>query len=533
MVPGNSADRNSAIRDVLWLAHEPMTSEEVAILDENSEYLGVSTLCLMENAGKEVANFVSEKHGNNVKGKRIVVFAGTGNNGGDGFVAARHLAHMGAIVDVILLGSPKEIRTDEAARNYRAMENMVFTIEKHIITDSSELRRVTKLTKEADTIVDAILGTGIKGKLREPAASAIALINSTKTLKVAVDIPSGVNPDTGEVGNLAVRADATVTFHRVKKGLPACQEYTGGLVVKGIGIPVEAEIIVGPGDVRHAVKPRMKHFHKGDFGKILVIGGGDQYSGAPYLSALAALKAGAGLTIIAAPSSVSGVIRKFSPLLIVRELPGKVFSLEAMPIVDELLGWASSIVIGPGLGLNENTKKAFTEVLKRIANKRIPIVLDADGLKLLVENKSIVRDTNTILTPHLGEFKILTGCDISKVDELDKVVSTVLNEAKNLGVTLLVKVVNGLAVISDGRKVKVNLTGNTGMAKGGVGDVLSGITATFFSWTQSALSAGAAGAFVSGKAGDVAFSKVRDSLTPMDMIENIHEVMKPFYTERK
>jgi NAD(P)H-hydrate epimerase len=510
-----------------------MTSEEAAILDENSEYLGISTLCLMENAGREVANLVSEKHNNNVEGKRIVVFAGTGNNGGDGFVAARHLAYMRAIVDVVLLGSPKNIRTEEATRNYKALENMVLTVKRHVIADSSELRLLTGLANEADIIVDAILGTGITGKLREPVLSAIALINSTKALKVAVDIPSGVNPDTGEVGDIAVRADVTVTFHRIKRGLPACWEYTGELVVKGIGIPAEAEIIVGPGDVRHAVKPRMKHFHKGDFGKILVIGGSDQYSGAPYLSALAALRAGAGLTIIAAPSSVSGVIRKFSPTLIVRELPGKVFSLEAMPIVDELLGWASSVVIGPGLGVSESIKKAFGEALRRIADRRIPMVIDADGLKLLAENKAIVKDTNMVLTPHLGEFKVLTNISISKTEKLDSILGIVLKEARNLGVTLLVKVANGLAVISDGKRVKVNFTGNTGMAKGGVGDVLSGITGAFLSWTQSALSAGAAAAFVSGKAGDVAFSKVGDSLTPMDMIESIPEVMKPFYSEKK
>jgi NAD(P)H-hydrate epimerase len=277
----------------------------------------------------------------------------------------------------------------------------------------------------------------------------------------------------------------------------------------------------------------MKHFHKGDFGKILVIGGSDQYSGAPYLSALAALRAGAGLTIIAAPSSVSGVIRKFSPTLIVRELPGKVFSLEAMPIVDELLGWASSVVIGPGLGVSESIKKAFGEALRRIADRRIPMVIDADGLKLLAENKAIVKDTNMVLTPHLGEFKVLTNISISKTEKLDSILGIVLKEARNLGVTLLVKVANGLAVISDGKRVKVNFTGNTGMAKGGVGDVLSGITGAFLSWTQSALSAGAAAAFVSGKAGDVAFSKVGDSLTPMDMIESIPEVMKPFYSEKK
>jgi hydroxyethylthiazole kinase-like uncharacterized protein yjeF len=532
-MPEISPDLSSGIRKFSWLAREAMSSEEVAILDENSEYLGVSTLCLMENAGKEVANFISGKHSNNVEGKRVVVFAGTGNNGGDGFVAARHLAHSGAIVDVVLIGSAEQIHTGEALNNYRALENMIFTVKKHAITDSSELKTVSGLTREADIIVDAILGTGIKGKLREPMASAISLINSAKAFKIAVDIPSGINPDTGEANDPAVCADATVTFHRVKKGLVGQQKYTGELVVKGIGIPVEAEIIVGPGDVRHAVKPRMKYFHKGDFGKILVIGGSDQYSGAPYLSALAALKAGAGLTTIAAPSSVSGVIRKFSPMLIVRELPGRVLSLEGMSIAKELLDWASSVVVGPGLGLSEETKKAFIELLKTIVEKRIPAVVDADGLKLLVESKPLIRDTNTILTPHLGEFKILTGCDISKKDGLDEIVNVVFREAKNLHATLLVKVANGVAVISDGKRVKVNLTGNTGMAKGGVGDVLSGITATFLSWTQETLSAAAAAAFVSGRAGDAAYSKVGDSLTPMDMIEKIHEVMKPFFTEKK
>ncbi|WXG46033.1 MAG: NAD(P)H-hydrate dehydratase [Candidatus Atabeyarchaeum deiterrae] len=512
---------------------EDMTSDEVAILDENSEYLGVSKLCLMENAGKEVANLVLDKLHNDVKGKRILLFAGTGNNGGDGFVAARHLAHAGAFVDVVLLGSPKDIRTTEAAQNYAATEKMVFSIKRHVIRDSSELSGVAKLVRETNVIIDAILGTGITGKLREPTTSAITLINSSSALKVAVDIPSGINPDTGEVTDVAVRANATVTFHRTKKGLTACQEYTGELVVRGIGIPVEAELVVGPGDVRHAVKPRQKILHKNDYGRILIVGGSDQYSGAPCFSALAALRTGAGLAIVAAPSSVSNVIRSFSPELIVRDLHGRALTLESVSVVDELLDWATSAVIGPGLGLAENTEKAFTEVLKRIAVKKKPTVIDADGLKLLSKNKSAIKGMNVILTPHLGEFKTLTGSGISSTDELDEVLDTALGETRKLGATVLLKVSNGLAVITDGQKHKVNFTGNTGMAKGGVGDVLSGIAATFLSWTQSPFEAAAAAAFVCGKAGDIAYSKVADSLTPILIIENIYEAMKPFFSGRR
>lgn len=523
----------SASKRIDWRIREPMTSEEVAVLDENAAYLGVSTLCLMENAGKEVANFVSEKLENKVEGTKVTVFTGTGNNGGDGFVAARHLAHMGAIVDVVLLGLPQEIRTSEASQNYKAIDKMVFSVRKHIVRDSSELESISKLAKDSDIIVDAIFGTGIKGGIREPAASAIALINSSEALKVAVDIPSGVNPDTGEVSGLAVHADATVTFHRVKKGLLSCQEYAGEIIVKGIGIPVEAELVVGPGDVRHAVKPRMRNSHKGDYGRILVIGGSSQYSGAPCFSALAALETGAGLCIIAAPSSVSNVIRGFSPTLIVRDLPGKVLSLEAIPTIDELLDWAGTVVVGPGLGLSDDTKKAFGEILKRIGSRKTPAVIDADGLKLLVGNESLLRKMDTILTPHMGEFKILTGSDIINTDQYEEVLKVASKEAKKLGATLLLKVANGVAVISNGKRSKINFTGNAGMAKGGVGDVLSGIASAFLSWTNSSFEAAAAAAFVCGKAGDIAFSESGDSLTPTDILESIDEAMGMFYSTKR
>jgi hydroxyethylthiazole kinase-like uncharacterized protein yjeF len=522
----------SASKTLDWRSREPITSEEAAVLDENAAYLGVSTLCLMENAGKEVADFVAERLGNRIDGGKVTLFVGTGNNGGDGLVAARHLANMGAIVEVVLLGTPQEIRTREASHNYKTIEQMTFTIKTHIIEDSSELKSISKLLKESDIIIDAIFGTGVRGRIREPAASAIALINSSTALKVAVDIPSGVDPDTGEVNSVAVHADATVTFHRVKKGLLSCKDCAGDVIVKGIGIPVEAEIIVGPGDVRRAVKPRLKNSQKGDYGKILLIGGSSQYSGAPCFSALATLKTGAGLSIIAAPTSVSNVIRSFSPELIVRDLPGKILSPEAIPTINELLDWASTIVIGPGLGTSDDTKKAFTEILKRIGIRKTPTVIDADGLKLLVGNESLLRETDAILTPHMGEFKILTGSSIPDTDSFEESMKIVCREARKLGATLLLKLANGVAVISDGKTTKINLTGNAGMAKGGVGDVLSGTVATFLSWTKSPFEAATAGAFVCGKAGDLAFEEAGDSLTPTDILEAICEVMKGFSNDK-
>jgi NAD(P)H-hydrate epimerase len=522
-----------SLKGVTWRNRDPITSEDVSILDENSEYLGVQTACLMENAGKEVANFVVLKLGNHVEGKRVSVFAGTGNNGGDGFVAARHLANLGAVVNTVILGSPREIRTSEAAQNYRALERMVFSVKKYVVRDSSELNALQKIVREADVIIDAIFGTGVKGRIREPAATAIAMINSSKALKIAVDIPSGVNPDTGEISDTAVLANATVTFHRVKGGLLKCPENTGEIAVRDIGIPLEAELVVGPGDVRAIVKPRLKQYHKGEYGKVLIIGGSNQYSGAPCFSALAALKTGAGLAIIGAPSSVADIIRGFSPDLIVRDLKGKVLSLDSIPVIEELLDWSSSVVIGPGLGLSEETEKAFTEILKTISRKRIPTVVDADGLKLVVKNESFLKEMDVVLTPHLGEFKILTGAEIQSIDDLDGVLRTTLREAKRLGATVLLKVANGLAAISDGKKTKINFTGNAGMAKGGVGDVLSGMAGTFMSWTKSPFSAAAAAAFVCGKAGDIAYSKVGASLTPTDLINSIPEAMNEFYTKKR
>jgi NAD(P)H-hydrate epimerase len=216
-----------------------ITPDEMKAIEERAERLGVPRLLLMENAGKAVADYIAEKMGS--IGKRVVVVAGTGNNGGDGFVAARHMATYGSLVRVFLIGSDEDIRTEEASRNWKIIEKTKRNIEPARLPDGSFMKRLEQALSWADVVVDAIFGTGIKGELKEPHASVIGAINRSKAFKLAVDVPSGLDPLTGEVCGPAVKADATVTFHRAKKGLFARENLVGELVVANIGIPPEAD----------------------------------------------------------------------------------------------------------------------------------------------------------------------------------------------------------------------------------------------------------------------------------------------------
>ena len=222
-----------------------ITPDEMRQTEERSEEFGVSRLLLMENAGRSVADHLKTRFGE-LNGRRIVVVAGLGNNGGDGFVCARHLAGFGAQVVVVLLGRPNLIRTPEASSNWRVLERMNRTVTLMLVADEASLGRLREALIGADGVVDAIFGTGIRGPLREPFAPAIRLLNGSRGYRVAVDVPSGVDPLTGDVHEVAVAADVTITFHRLKPGLLKAADHTGTLVVAPIGIPPEAE--AGPAE---------------------------------------------------------------------------------------------------------------------------------------------------------------------------------------------------------------------------------------------------------------------------------------------
>lgn len=515
---------------------EALSSSEMTAIDENCKFFGLSSAQLMENAGTGIANAVERQFEGNTKNVKVTIIAGKGNNGGDAFVAARHLQLKNGNfnVRILLVGNSKDLRTEESRRNWQILHACGYDMEE--ITDSSELRAREPLLKGSDVIIDAIFGTGVRGKIKEPEATAIDLINEANTaFVVSGDIPSGLDPDTGE-SEKAVRANVTVTFHRAKKGLlkKDAKEHVGKLVVAGIGIPEGIENLTGPGDVRLVVRQRKPSSHKGDNGRVLIVGGGP-FSGAPTLAALGALRAGADWVTIAAPKSVSSVISSLSPNLIVHPLSSEILVEKDVPTVLNLIRAHDVVVIGMGLGAEEETKRATRMIIEDEASRRV--VVDADGfygLHLPLKMGEEVRDKLVIVTPHAGEFSKMKlkrkGSEKSvKVPPPEDLIEERINFVKDFSsanrVTTLMK--GPTDIISDGVRVKQNKAGNAGMTVGGTGDVLAGVTGAFFAIvTDEPLKAATAAAFVNGAAGNIAFEEKGYGLLATDVVENIPEVMR-------
>jgi NAD(P)H-hydrate epimerase len=466
-----------------------ITSDRMAAVDENAKALGVPRKQLMESSGNAVARAVRE---HTDTGATVAIVAGRGNNGGDAFVAARFLD--GYDVSVHLLGRAETIGTDIARENWEALEAGEYeTVE---VKDSRSLD-----LPEADVIVDAMLGTGVKGALRQPAATAARAINESDAAVIAVDVPSGVDADTGEAPGTAVEADHVVTFHDRKPGLDSLD---ADVTVADIGIPEAAELFVGPGDLR--ALERDPQSHKGDHGEVLVIGGGP-YSGAPALSAQAAFRAGADLVRLAVPESVAPDVRGFSENFIVHPLTGEAL---APGHVDELLELAAdqdAVLVGPGLGDDEGTLDAVGEFLSSYEGR---IVVDADALQVVPD---VETEATLVCTPHQGELQKMGGPSVENWRERADAVSEFATE---IGAILLVKSAHD--VISDGDAVRVNRTGNPGMTVGGTGDVLAGVTSALVTALEDdPLQAAAVAAYANGKAGDMAIDDHGYGLVATDL----------------
>ncbi len=459
-----------------------MNSSEISkAIDMNSAYLGIEPLVLMENAGREIAR-------NSEKFNSIAVFSGLGNNGGDGLVAARHLSSIGKRVRVYTLTGE---RSKECQKNFDIIRRLN-SVEIETIRDSRDCEKIKKDLDKFDLIIDSLIGVGVKGELREPIKSLVDTINLSRAYKIAVDCPTpGIN------------ADLVLSFHLAK---------TADARVVNIGIPREAELYCGPGDVYLAMPKRHGHEHKGDFGRLLIIGGSREFTGTPALVGRAALRTGVDLAIICCPSHVSERMQS-DPDLIVNPLRSE-FYLEKDDVEQILKLNFDSLVIGNGLGTEDGTKYALKRLLREI-NK--PVILDADALKLIKINH--IRE-NFILTPHAMEFRTL----FREYDEnFDERVEIVKKFAKRTKSVILLK--GQTDIISNGEKTRLNRTGNVGMTVGGTGDMLAGIVGALSCKTDG-FTAACAGAFLSGLAGDLALEKFGYSLTATDCIEKIPEAIK-------
>ena len=503
-----------------------ISNKEVKVLDINSEYYGVKTNNLMENAGKGVSDFI--KNNLKIKEINILVVCGKGNNGGDGFVTARYLSNKYKVT-LLLLSKESEIHSKIAKNNFKKLKKCSLKI-----LNIKSVKNFDNLLKENKTIVDAMLGVGITGSLKEPYKTIVKKINIQKNKTIiSVDIPTGFSTD------LSIKPNYTITFHDKKENMN--KKNCGKIKIVDIKIPKKAEEYIGPGELITFYKKPDKNSHKGKNGVVLMLGGGP-YTGAPALSTFAALRTGADLVFITTPKTsakaitssskefikakrLAKEISKLSPNLIIKELNHEnKLVLDDFKIIKEYIKKADSVIIGPGLGKNPETKKTIIKIFKELKKLKKSIVIDADAIEVAGENKESIKNTNTIITPHTREFTKLTNVKIS--NDINKTKKEVKKWAEKLGVTILLK--GPIDIISDGENIKLNDIHNEAMTVGGTGDVLAGICGCLLSKKIKPYNAARMAAFINGEAGNYAFEKRSYGLISTDIIDEIPNVLKKY-----
>ncbi len=508
--------------------------KEMQIQDKNSSDYGIHPSTLMECAGYSAANTIVSKL---TKREHIFIMCGTGNNGGDGFVIARHLASQQNFVSVFLVGHPDDIRTNEAKQNWDILQKLLLNLHIYVVRDSSFFEdlpeEVTNSEKKCKFIIDCLLGTGIRGKIREPMRSAIEYINrfhNQSTKIISIDVPTGVDPDNGKAADVYVKPDILITFHQKKNGF----ENIGvpEIIVNSIGIPLEANLFVGSGDIQFLIPKRNIFNHKGQYGKILIIGGSEQFSGAPALAGMAALEMGIDLVYIFAPKSVADVIRGYSPNLIVHSGKKKNLCKEDFKEISDLLKKVDSVVIGPGMGTDSLVQDLFLEIITLIKDLKIPIVIDADAIRLVKPLKEEIGNLLCVITPHAREFFDLTGITLPDQTQFQNRISFFKKLENDWKTVFLVK--GKFDYISNGKTTRINKTGVPEMAVGGTGDILAGIVGSLLAIKMNLFDAACCAAYINGKLGEIYqnYNKgTKENGKPMkssDLLEFIPTVLKEY-----
>ncbi len=502
------------------------TAAEMREIDRvTTEKFNVPSLTLMENAGAAVARFVVAKY---PKAWRFTIFCGKGNNGGDGFVAARKLGDQGRRATVILLCDPAELKGD-AAEMFKLMR-----LEPLIVKSAEQLRdESVSLALKADVIIDAILGTGFRPPVTGLYAEAIKVINASRKPVVAVDIPSGADADTFNPSDeLRARADHIATFTAPRPAHIFAGLTRGETMVAPIGSPDEAIQsqlnlhVTTPRDFAALLADRTPDGHKGTYGHALIVGGSVGKSGAVAMAGTSALRSGAGLSTIATPRSVLPMVAAFTPEIMTEplaETTAGTIAPESRDQVERVLEGIDVVALGPGIGRDPAT---VSFVQQFVEDCKVPLVIDADGLNAFDGQTEKLNGATRplVLTPHPGEMSRLTGLSTAEVQK-DRLGVARRFAAEHACIVVL-KGHRTLIALPDGT-TWVNTTGNAGMATGGTGDVLTGIVAGLMAQTKDIAMAVRAAVYLHGLAGDVAREKVGEaSLIAGDLITYLPEAFK-------
>ncbi|WP_331708170.1 NAD(P)H-hydrate dehydratase [Thermotoga caldifontis] len=479
-----------------------ISSEEMKTLERlTEESFKIPASFLMERAGLAVVLALEQEFGE-LSNRSFLVLCGTGNNGGDGLVVARNLLDHTDMVSCVVVGEEEKM-TSLTRENFERLKSLGVDIKK--LGVDIDLDGLAELIKESDVVIDALLGTGTRGEVKNPILDVIKLVNLYASYVVSVDLPSGVECDTGKVLGMAVRANLTVTFAFPKPChvLFPGRELTGKLKVASIGIPrVLCESmnlrrnIVTKGMVKKILPERKKDSHKKTFGSLLVIAGSRRYLGAPVLTCLGALRAGCGYVRLLSCEEVGKLAVGREPGLVFTAIEADSFSPKDIDTALKLAQESDAIVLGPGLTDEPSVCEFVVNFLKQVEK---PILIDADGLNCLSRDLSVLGSLSApiVMTPHPGEFARLVKQPVEQVRY-----NYVLAEqfAHRYGVILVLK--GATTIVTDGKNTYYNLTGNTSLAKAGSGDVLAGVIGGFLAQGVTPLEASILGVYIHGLASE-------------------------------
>jgi len=509
-----------------------LTSQQMKEIDRKAiKELGIIGPILMENAGLQIFQAIVERFPE-IQKERITIIAGKGNNGGDGFVVARHLFNQGCDPQVLLVGQKSEVRGD-AALNLRIGENIGIKI-KEIPTPKAWHSRKKSLF-ESTIIVDAVFGTG----LTKPAAGIYTTVindmNKAEAFKVAVDIPSGLSSDTFRIIGPCVKADLTVTLAapKIAHVFPPAEEYVGELVVGDIGMPdflfeneeLKLELIEKQ-QIQSHFAARKRDSHKGAFGHLLILSGSIGKTGAASMAAKAALKMGAGLVTVGIPESCLPIIARSMVELMTEPLPETekgTLSSDALERILALLEGKDGLMIGPGISTHPSTAELVLSLLPQI---EVPVMIDADALNILASKPQVIKSIHqpAVLTPHPGEFARLSNLSTKEV--VENKLELVPRFAQEYRIYLVLKGYRTLIATPEGH-VYINPTGNPGMATAGTGDVLSGMIASMMIQEESLQEAILSAVYAHGLSGDIGAEKMGErALTAGNLITHLPSALK-------
>lgn len=495
-----------------------VTSSQMKQIEHNANDLNMSYRAMMENAGRQAAQYIRQTL-HQVDGQKVVVFCGKGNNGGDGFVAARHLMTMGARVVVVLMeGEPQ-------GPEARLMYQQVLDLSIPVLPFASQHLQIEQVMNMVDVVVDAMYGSGFHGELSELHQAAAQLINDSPALVFSLDVPSGIGCDTGEVSENAVNADFTIVFDSAKPVhlLSKIISKLGRIVVADIGIPYAAHENIEPlvtsleeAQVLDTIPKKPINAHKTSTGRLINFAGSFGMAGAAVLSGRGALRSGAGYLVTVTPRDVYPII---AGQLIQSTFKFLGDDLDVRPI----LGGASAVAIGCGLGQGERQRTLLYNVLH---TAKCPVVLDADGINNLSRDIDILKERTCelIITPHAGEMASL--CKVHANDILRRPIGSAVEFAKEHGVIVVLKGANTILADPQGH-IAINTTGNPGLAKAGSGDVLTGMISSFLSQGMSAWDAAKAGVCLHGAAADRCAERLgKTYMQPDDILLDLKEILK-------